>query len=89
LNAKGIFANPAQTHEASKKNTAALNDGTGTVYRTAFLRFQLQNCGANIPLTGGTSLIAQDSLDIKPIQPSGAISIAAGPTIASTPGYPN
>jgi hypothetical protein len=49
----------------------------------------LQNCGANIPLTGGTSLIAQDSFDIKPTQPSGTISIAAVPTTASTPGCPN
>jgi hypothetical protein len=46
------FCEPAQTHEASKKNTASLNDGTGTTYRTAFLHFQLQPCGANIPLTG-------------------------------------
>ena len=36
------------------------------------------------PLNRGTSLIAQDSFDIKPTQPSGTISITAGPTTAST-----
>jgi hypothetical protein len=61
-------------------------DGTGTVYRTAFLHFQLQNCGANIPLSGSTSIIVQDSFDLRPATAGSSISV----TVVGTDGesYP-
>jgi hypothetical protein len=37
-----------------------LTDGTGTVYRTAYSHFQLNNCGANIPVFSGIESIVQD-----------------------------
>lgn len=54
--------------------TPTLSDGTGTVYRTAFLHFQLVNCGANIPVVLGSKVIVQDSFDLKPARPGGSIS---------------
>lgn len=54
--------------------TASLTDGTGTVYRTAYLHFQLQNCGANPPVTTGTTMIVQDSFDLRPSSPGSSIS---------------
>jgi hypothetical protein len=46
--------------------TATLTDGTGTMCRTAFPHFQVANCGGNLPVTGGTSVILQDSFDLWP-----------------------
>lgn len=63
------FAAPAQVTV-----NATLTDGTGTVYRTAYLHFQLQNCGANFPVTTGTTAIIQDSFDLRPPSPGSSIS---------------
>jgi hypothetical protein len=52
---------------------ANLDDGTGSIYRTAHLHFQLQNCGANIPVTTGTTLIVQDTFDLRPATPGATI----------------
>jgi len=48
---------------------ATLIDGTGTIYRTAYLHSQLVNCGANIPVVTGTEAIIQDSFDLRPSSP--------------------
>jgi hypothetical protein len=56
---------------------AQLLDGTGTAYKTGYLHFQLQNCGANIPnVTAGVkgNFIVQDSFDLRPSSLSGPIS---------------
>jgi hypothetical protein len=34
---------------------------------------QLQNCGANIPVTTGTTLIVQDTFDLRPATPGATI----------------
>ena len=54
--------------------TATLTDGTGTTYKTGYLHFQLQNCGANIPNTSGGKFIVQDSFDVRPVSLNGPIS---------------
>lgn len=54
--------------------TANLTDGTGTTYRTAFLHFQLVNCGANTPAVTGIETIVQDSFDLRPATPGSTIS---------------
>ena len=57
----------SQSSLAQVSITANLDDGTGSIYRTAHLHFQLQNCCANIPVTTGTTLIVQDTFDLRPI----------------------
>ena len=45
---------------------ANLLDGTGATYRTGYLHFQLENCGANVPnmgATGSGNFIVQDSFE--------------------------
>jgi hypothetical protein len=55
--------------------TATLTDGTGTISRTAYLHFQLQNCGANIPVEPGhPTVVVQDSFDLRPSTPGSSIS---------------
>src|ERR1700722_14752087 len=53
--------------------TSNLDDGSGSIYRTAHLHFQLRNCGANIPVTTGTTLIVQDTFDLRPATPGATI----------------
>jgi hypothetical protein len=55
------------------ESSPTLTDGTGTVYRTAYLHFQLVNCGANIPVVTGTEAITQDSFDLRSAKPDGSI----------------
>jgi hypothetical protein len=48
---------------------AKLTDGTGNVSKTAFLHFELQNCGSNFPIVPGNSqVVVQTAFDIKPNQ---------------------
>ncbi len=54
--------------------TATLTDETGAIYKTAYLHFQPINCGGNLPVTGGSKFIVQDSFDLRPSPPSGTIS---------------
>src|ERR1700723_2233301 len=63
----------SQSSQAQVSITANLDDGTGSIYRTAHLHFQLQNCGANIPVTTGTTLIVQDAFDLRPATPGATI----------------
>src|SRR4051812_15261085 len=59
---------------ASVSVSGKLTDGTGAVSRTAFLRFQLENCGANFPVAASSPLIVvQTQIDIRPNQPDGTI----------------
>jgi hypothetical protein len=53
---------------------ATLTDGTGTIYRTAYLHFQLVNCGNNVPVVTGSTAIVQDSFDLHPATVGGSIS---------------
>jgi hypothetical protein len=47
--------------------TATLTDGTGTIYRTAYLHFQLVNCGQNIPVVPSQpGVIVQGAFDLRP-----------------------
>lgn len=49
---------------------ASLQDGTGSISRTAFLHFDLENCGANFPnVPSNPSMIVQPSFDIHPATP--------------------
>jgi hypothetical protein len=49
---------------------AKLTDGTGNVSKTAYLHFELQNCGSNFPIVPGNSrVIVQTSFNLKPNQP--------------------
>ena len=52
---------------------ANLLDGTGSTYKTGYLHFQLENCGANVPNTSSSAFIVQDSFDIHPTSLNGPI----------------
>ena len=55
--------------------TAKLLDGQGNVSRTAFLHFELSNCGRNFPVvTSGSKTIVQPSFDLKPNLATGLVS---------------
>jgi hypothetical protein len=41
---------------------AKLTDGTGNVSKTAYLHFELQNCGSNFPIVPGNSQVAPDGV---------------------------
>jgi hypothetical protein len=57
--------------------SANLTDGTGATYRTAYLHFQLLNCGDNFPaVPSQPGLITQDSFDIHPTLTTGLVSAA-------------
>jgi hypothetical protein len=54
--------------------SANLTDGTGATYRTAYLHFQLLNCGDNFPaVPSEPSLLVRDSFDIHPTLTSGLV----------------
>ena len=53
---------------------ANLTDGTGAAYRTAYLHFQLLNCGDNFPaVPSQPSMIVQDFFDIHPTLNTGFV----------------
>jgi hypothetical protein len=53
---------------------AKLTDGTGNVSKTAYLHFELQNCGSNFPIVPGNSqVVVQRAFEIKPNQSDGSI----------------
>ena len=46
--------------------SASLTDGTGALYRTAYLHFQLLNCGDNFPaVPSQPGMIVQDSFSVR------------------------
>jgi hypothetical protein len=54
--------------------SANLTDGTGATYRTAYLHFQLLNCGDNFPaVPSQPGMIVQDSFDIHPTLTTGLV----------------
>jgi hypothetical protein len=53
--------------------SVTLADGGGTIYRTAYLHFQLNNCGGNIPVVTGTEVIIQNSFDLRAAIPGGNV----------------
>ena len=54
--------------------SANLTDATGATYRTAYLHFQLLNCGDNFPaVPSSPGLIIQDSSDIHPTLTTGLV----------------
>lgn len=54
--------------------SANLTDGTGATYRTAYLHFQLLNCGDNFPtVPSQPGMIVQDSFDIHPTLNTGLV----------------
>jgi hypothetical protein len=70
--------------------TAILADGSGNTSPQAFIHCEPYNCGYNFPTVSNSAITAVRTVfDIKPVSPSATISIAAGPTTASTPGCPN
>src|ERR1017187_6506595 len=53
---------------------AQLSDGTGNLSTTAYLHFELQNCGKNWPTVSSNPLvIVNTAFDLKPNQPDGSI----------------
>jgi hypothetical protein len=59
---------------ACDEKAITLTDGTRTIYKTAYLHFQLGNCGENVPVVTGSTAIVQDSFDLRPATPGGSIS---------------
>jgi hypothetical protein len=54
--------------------TGTMTTGVANLYRTAYLHFQLVNCGDNIPVMPGQSnAVVQDSFDLRPATPGSAI----------------
>ena len=54
--------------------TGTMTTGIANLYRTAYLHFQLVNCGDNTPIMPGTSnAVVQDSFDLHPATPGSAI----------------
>jgi hypothetical protein len=54
--------------------TANLTDGTGTTSRTAYLQFQLENCGNNPPVTSSPLVMVEDQFALRPATPGSPIS---------------
>ena len=69
-----LFFALALTVHAQVTVSANLTDGTGATYRTAYLHFQLLNCGDNFPaVPSSPALIVQDSFDIHPTLSTGLV----------------
>jgi hypothetical protein len=59
---------------SSGRVSANLTDGTGATYRTAYLHFQLLNCGDNFPaVPSQPGMIVQDSFDNHPTLTTGLV----------------
>jgi hypothetical protein len=71
-----LFAGLASAQVSINTNltTGTMTSGTANIYRTAYLHFQLVNCGDNTPVMPGTTNgIVQDSFDLHPSTPGSAI----------------
>jgi hypothetical protein len=78
-----LFFALALTVHAQVTVSANLTDGTGATCRTAYLHFQLLNCGDNFPaVPSQPGLIIQDSFDIHPTDRDLALT-STWPKIAS------
>lgn len=54
--------------------TGQMTGSVADIYRTAYLHFQLVNCGDNVPvLQGQGTAVVQDSFDLRPATPGSAI----------------
>jgi hypothetical protein len=51
---------PGSKYLSQVRVTATLTDGTGTIYKTAYLHFQLVNSGTNVPVVTGSTAIVKD-----------------------------
>ncbi len=68
------LAASAQVSINTNLTTGTMTSGTANIYRTAYLHFQLVNCGDNTPIMPGTTNgIVQDSFDLHPSTPGSAI----------------
>src|SRR5260370_545653 len=55
--------------------TASLVDGQGNVQTSAYLHFQLWNCGTNVPqIIGNSQAVVAQQFDMRPNPASGLIS---------------
>lgn len=64
----------AQVSINTNLTTGTMTTGVANLYRTAYLHFQLVNCGDNIPVMPGQSnAVVQDSFDLRPATPGSAI----------------
>jgi hypothetical protein len=64
----------AQVSINTTLSTGTMTGSVANAYRTAYLHFQLVNCGDNTPvIPGQPTAIAQDSFDLRPITPGSAI----------------
>jgi hypothetical protein len=64
----------AQVSINTTLTTGTMTGGIANAYRTAYLHFQLVNCGDNIPvIPGQPSVVAQDAFDLYPVTPGSAI----------------
>lgn len=68
------LAASAQVSINTNLTTGTMTSGVTNIYRTAYLHFQLVNCGDNTPIMPGTTNgIVQDSFDLHPSTPGSAI----------------
>ncbi len=68
------LAAPAQVSINTNLTTGTMTSGVANLYRSAYLHFQLVNCGDNIPVVPGQpNAVVQDSFDLRPATPGSAI----------------
>lgn len=64
----------AQVSINTNLTTGTMTTGVANLYRSAYLHFQLVNCGDNVPVMPGQSnAVVQDSFDLRPSTPGSAI----------------
>jgi len=68
------LSSSAQVSINTNLTTGTMTSGTANLYRTAYLHFQLVNCGDNIPvIPGQPDAVVQDSFDLRPATPGSAV----------------
>ena len=71
------FALPSAVAQVSintNLTTGTMTSNVANLYRSAYLHFQLVNCGDNIPVVPGQpNAVVQDSFDLRPSTPGSAI----------------
>ncbi len=68
------LSSSAQVSINTNLTTGTMTSGTANLYRTAYLHFQLVNCGDNIPvIPGQPDAVVQDSFDLRPVTPGSAV----------------
>jgi hypothetical protein len=69
-----VSAASGQVSINTNLTTGTMTSGVANLYRTAYLHFQLVNCGDNIPvMPGQPNAVIQDSFDLRPATPGSAI----------------